>query len=105
MRAEGELTLKHPRESGRPCGCDPQADHPCAGHAAYRDLTETEIAAGYRFGDDGDASVKFPIPVVVGGPDAEGEILILATDCMYLSRFEAEDLAHEILRRLKPQAE
>jgi hypothetical protein len=101
MRAEGELTLKPARDSGRPCGCDPAADHPCAGHAGHRDDTETEIAQGYQL-DAEDTSVKLPIPIIVGGPDADGEIMVLTTACLYLSRFEAEDLALEILRRLRP---
>ena len=57
-------------------------------------------------GDDEESFVLGERPdrlVVVTGPDREGEIGILAADCVYLSRFEAEDLANEILRRLAPR--
>jgi hypothetical protein len=93
------------REGGRPCGCDPKLDHICEGHAAYRDLEETEVGTAYAYDEDfatEDADrAQIPVEVVVSGPDADGEIMLLGAQHLYLSRFVAEDLAHEILKRLK----
>jgi hypothetical protein len=105
VRGTGDIKVRAARESGQPCGCDPSADHPCEGHAAFVDETETEAATGYSFDTTGEGPSKAPLIVVVTGPDRDGEIGILAADCVYLTRFEAEDLANEILRRLKGRAE
>lgn len=104
-KGTGELAPKRERESGRPCGCDPKQNHVCTGHQAHVDETETEAAEGYSFDNSGAGPQKQPLVVVVTGPDRDGEIGILAADCVYLTRFEAEDLANEILRRLGPRGE
>lgn len=90
-----------PREGGRACGCDPKVNHTCDGHAGFVDESETEIDGGYSFSNELGSQEKHPLVVVVTGPDREGEIGILASDCCYLPRFAAEDLAREILRRLE----
>jgi hypothetical protein len=87
-------------ESGRPCGCDPAADHVCAGHAAHRDSTETDIYGAWAFDEHHN---HVPCTLVVTGPDDDEEICILAADSVYLTRFQAEELANEILRRLAPR--
>lgn len=103
-KGTGDLAPRAPLESGRPCGCDPAVGHPCDGHKNFVDETETEAATGYSFDNTGDGPEKSPLIVVVTGPDRDGEIGILASDCFYLTRFEAEAFANEILRRLKERA-
>lgn len=105
-RGTGTITPPLPREGGQPCGCDPKENHPCEEHARFVDESETEIEGGYSFSYDGILTVeqkKQPLIIVVTGPDREGEIGILASDCAYLPRFVALDLAREILRRLEPR--
>jgi hypothetical protein len=76
------------RDSGRPCGCDPASDHPCEAHDAYRDESETVVGN-----------------VTITGPAGLGWIeLQVRGEIFTLARFEAEDLAIEILRRLAPRA-
>lgn len=107
-RGTGTITPKQPRLGGQPCGCDPKSDHPCDEHRAHVDESETEIEGGYSFSNDpglSTAQQKQPCIVVVTGPDREGEIGLLASDCVYLPRFVAEDLAREILRRLEERAQ
>lgn len=83
-------------ESGRPCGCDPAANHPCEGHANYRDATRTTITG---------TAPRSRVPVLadVSGPDEDGDISIQigAGEIEFLPRFVAERFALEILRRLE----
>lgn len=83
------------RDSGRPCGCDPASDHPCEGHAKYRDESTTNLGSGVTV--SGPWQAASPLSVIEINATGQGSFL--------LDRFEAEDLANEILRRLAPRAE
>jgi hypothetical protein len=74
------------RDGGRTCGCDPAADHTCGEHLAHVDVSETEIAG-----------------ILITGP-VRNELLIRGAGLVYLSRFDAEDLARELLRRLSARS-
>jgi len=101
-----EIRQLGPRHGGRGCGCDPRDNHTCTAHAAHIDESETELSGDGIYSYDkppfsrDDQAAQEPLVVVVSGPDRDGEIGILASNSFYLSRFDAEDLAHEILRRL-----
>jgi hypothetical protein len=79
-----------PREGGRPCGCDPRADHVCDRHAGARDGTDSVIGAGAD-------------SVTVTGPSALGDLTLTISDgegVVHLPRFVVEDLIWELQRRL-----
>jgi hypothetical protein len=91
------------RDGGRPCGCDPRANHVCESHRAHVDRSETEIEGAYRL--EGGVTVQELI-VVVTGPDIDGEFGILGVggEWTILPRFVAEDLIEELQRRLRERA-
>ena len=85
------------RESGRPCGCDPKANHPCTGHAAHVDETKAVFTNG------------FGVDIVVSGPDTGGVFtLTILNDgegaVTYIERFQLEDIIDELQRRLRERA-
>jgi hypothetical protein len=95
------------RDSGRPCGCDPAAGHPCEAHARARDLSETEVGIVTGSNDDPDIGSVDPVTsvLVVSGPDSDGEIMILGSRTIWMSRFQVEDLINELRRRLEIRSE
>jgi hypothetical protein len=71
----------------------------CAGHAAVRDESETEIDGAVSFENGGNPE-RQPLIMVITGPDRDGEFGLLAADCVYMTRFVAEDLIRELQARL-----
>ena len=67
------------------------------------DLTETEVGAAWYVDDNifSETTGHTDCLVVVSGPDADGEICILAGAETYLSVETAKALAIEILKRLQ----
>ena len=83
------------RDQGRPCGCDPAANHPCEGHAGFVKEQPATFNAMNR-----DA-------VVVDGPDKIGLFTIGTFRCgqgnllVKVERFVVEDIIEELQARLK----
>lgn len=81
-------TSNMPREGGRTCGCDPNADHVCEGHSLYRDARTWNIGG-----------------VFIQGPlDPDGRMRIYGSSENALTRFEVEDMIAELERRLRERA-
>lgn len=80
-------------DGGRTCGCDPRAKHVCEQHAKHVDTSSLEIRT-----IGGLVAISGPLP-----PRGTFDLHVddggsLAT--IELGRFQAEDLAYELYRRL-----
>jgi len=86
------------RESGRPCGCDPAAEHVCESHSLIDD-SETEATIGWVQ----DVGALSSFVAVVTGPGEDGQFGIMAPGLQWLwfNRFEFEKLIDEGQRRLR----
>jgi len=86
-----------PRDSGRPCGCDPKINHVCDSHDGARDVTST-VFIGH---DDAERALVGSANLTVTGPTSKGCIgLSLDGSWIWFDRFVVEDMLYELQTRL-----